>query len=318
MSVDQLEERLQNLAIEIPDVRRITTRVLARQARRRGRRLPRVALSAVAAILLLALVAYFVPAADTAIADVPFAGDLLREAGLVGASGRITAVDSTSTSSGYKLRLVGAYADSTRTVFLMHADPAIAAPDLPDLADQFGRTYHLSDSISNMLTGDLVMQFEALAWPDGFTGARVTLHATRLELPDGSFVSGDWKLNARLGLDETDPLPLPATATTGSIHYRFTSVAYTPATVSIDMIITGATMDDLNRRIPDGGKGTAVFSIDLIDPGGAVINGTYSLDSDQQGVHLHFLGYRLGPRGDYQLRVTYIGQGSFERVVAIP
>jgi hypothetical protein len=289
----------------------------------------------VATLLIASAVLYFVPAADAALADAPIAGDLLRDAGLLGAGNRVTAVGAVSTSSGYRVELVGAYADSTRTVLLLHAKPAVWLPSFPqpELKDQFGRTYFMGAATGNALTGNVVLEFDPLAWPDAITGARITLHLTELEpvncvaAPSGNpidtvcnsgpSVAGSWTLAATLGVDEGTALALPAPAHLGPATYRFTSVRSTAATIEVDMDITGVTSADLDRRVPDGGKGTAVFNIELLDPTGSIANGSYSTGEDQQGVHIQFLGYRFGP-GGYHLHVTYLGSGEFDRVLTVP
>jgi hypothetical protein len=292
MSIDLLEERLHNLSLETPDAGRVSARVLSRSAARRRRRWPRIAALGLANVALLALVAYFVPAADAVLADTPIAGDLLRDAGLVGAANRVTSVGALSTSSGYRMELVGAYADSSRTVLLVHASPAITLPAFAqELSDQFGRTYRIQSATTNALTGNLVMTFEPLAWPDAITGARITLRMTSVEpvtcvaspsgdlaqtvCTNGQPIVGTWTLPATLGVDELRALAVPAPAHLGPATYRFTSVRFSAATLSIDIDVTGLTAADLDRRIPDGGKGTAVFSIELLDPSGDVVTSSY-------------------------------------------
>jgi len=319
MTTELLERRLETLALAVPDAGRVTARALSSRPRPQVRRWPRVALSGVATVLLFAGTLYFVPVADLAIAKVPAASELLQQAGLVGAGDRIRWVDAVSTSSGLQLRLVGAYADSTRTVLIMHAEPAIATLGMdPYLTDQFGRLYRPESGYSNALTGDVVVQFKGLEWPAGLTGARVTLHTDSLELPDTSVVTGEWTLTATVTVDEERDLRLPASATTGRIHYQFTHVAYTPATVVVDMLVSGVTAGDLDRRIPDGGKGTAVFSIALLDPDGKELTGSYGWGGEGDVVPVHLVGFRVGGGGNYTLRVSYIGEGSFERVLSIP
>src|SRR5712692_1907354 len=181
MTIGLLEERLQNLSVDTPDAGRVAALVLSRASRRRTRRLPRALGAGAATIALLVLVAYFVPAADLALANVPVAGEVLRYAGLVGAADRITAVGAVSTSSGYRLKLVAAYADSSRTVLLLNADPPIQPATSVTLTDQFGRTYQWQNGTSDSNTGAWVMQFEGPAWPDSVTGARLTLHFSQLQ-----------------------------------------------------------------------------------------------------------------------------------------
>jgi hypothetical protein len=281
----------------------------------------------VATVLLIVLVGYFVPAADTAVASLP-AGDLLREAGLVGARDRITWVGATGTSSGIRLQLVGAYADSTRTVLLLHSDPpAYFGRPLVELTDQFGRHYYMHSARGDMRTGNVSAEFDGLAWPDAITGARITLHLSEVlvlvrpykdaEPTEPKEVQGSWTLRATLGVDEATPLPLPAPASLGSAHFQFTSASYSAATVAVEVDITGVTGEELSRRIPDGLKGKPVFTADLIDPTGQVIGGG-GWSGTQNGVHMRMLGYRLGGGGDYVVRIKYVDAGEFERVLNIP
>jgi hypothetical protein len=86
----------------------------------------------------------------------------------------------------------------------------------------------------------------------------------------------------------------------------------------IDVEITGVTMTDLVRMIPDGRKGTPAFTYDLIDPNGEVISGGSSISEDLGAEHLHLVGFRLNHGGNYTLRFTYVGSGEFERVLHVP
>ena len=335
MSIDLLEQRLENLSVAAPDAGRVTARVLSRVAERRRRRWPRIAALGVANVALLLLAAYFVPAADAVLADTPIAGDLLRDAGLAGAANRVTSVGAVATSSGYRLQLVGAYADSTRTVLLVHSQPAVwLGPGPMTLTDQFGRTYRMQGAIGNALTGNLIFEFEALAWPDAITGARITLYVTGvapvnctgLQSADpadvtctnpGPPVAGTWTLPATLGVDEDIALALPAPAQLGPAKFRFVSVRSSSATIAVDIEVTGVTSEELSRRIPDGKKGIEVFTISVFGPNGEIVNGNGGNFPNEQGVHLHVYGYRVAP-GEYHVHATYQGYGEFDRVLRVP
>ncbi len=334
MTTDALEQRLTDLTFETPDPGRITARVLS-QARKPSRRLlPRALALGVATLVIAAAVLYFVPAAGVAIADAPVAGDLLRDAGLVGAGNRITSVGAIAKSSGYRLELVGAYADSTRTVLLVHSEPAIWLPggEEPVITDQFGRTYPLRSAVMNALTGNVALQFDALGWPDAITGARITFYVTEVapvtcvaapsgnpadaDCNTGSPVAGSWTLPATLGVDETVTLKVPAPVHLGPATFRFTSVRSSAATILIDIDVAGVTADDLAGRIPDGGKGTAVLTIDLLAPTGELVTISYEVTQDQGGVHILFFGYRVAA-GDYRVHISYRGSES-ESVLTVP
>jgi hypothetical protein len=309
-------------------------------AKPQRRHFGRAAALAVATLGLMLGVLYFVPRTDAVLADTPIAGDLLRDAGLVGVGNRVTAVGAVSTSSGYRLELIAAYADSTRTVLLVHAQPGIEFVGAgPELKDQFGRTYHFSSGSANGLTGNLVLTFEALAWPDAITGARITLVWTAVEpwscvvpaggtsidavCTKGQIVTGSWTLPATVGIDEGTVLALPAPARLGSANFRFTSVLATPATIEVDMEVTGVSFEELSKIVPDGFKGMPAFSTDLIGPDGVnhMEGGGGNWSDDLLGTHIQI--HLTWPRdasapGDYRLRVTYVGLGQFERVLHIP
>ncbi len=333
MTPDILEQRLAGLTMNVPDSGRITARVLSTAAMPRRRHFARVAALAVATLALMLAVLYFAPRVDAVLADTPVAGNLLRDAGLTGAGDRVTAVGAVATSSGYRLELVGAYADSTRTVLILHAEPGIwiGGPG-PELKDQFGRSYRLGSGMADARTGEVVMTFEALAWPDAITGARITLHWAAIQpvvcvtpagdisgfpvCSPGPSVAGSWTLPAIIGVDEGTVLALPAPARLGSANFRFTSVVSTPATITVDIEVTGMTAADLNKRAPDGGKGTALFTVDLVAPDGSDMGRG---GSEGSGDLIHFWWARdASSAGDYRLHIAYQGLGEFDRVLHIP
>lgn len=340
MTPDLLEQRLAGLVVNAPDAGRITAQALSLAAKPQRRRFLRVAALAVATLGLMLGVLYFVPRTDAVLANTPIAGDLLRDAGLAGAGDRVTAVGAVSTSSGYRLELIGAYADAARTVLLIHAEPQILfAGRGPDLKDQFGRTYYLHGGETNGLTGNIVLTYDALAWPDAITGARITLIATAVQpftcaMPPGGTsldavcstgqpMTGSWTLPATIGIDEGTVLALPAPGRLGPANFRFTFVVSTPATISIGMEVTGMSYDDLYKRVPDGLKGRQLFNIELIGPDGASMggNGAGNASDNLTGTRIQIGLYwpRSGPAaGDYRLRVTYEGLGEFDRVLHIP
>jgi hypothetical protein len=337
MTPDVLEQRLADLAIDTPDPGRINALVMSRAARPQRRYVARAVAIGVATIAFMGAVLYFVPAVDVVLADAPIARELLRDAGLLGAGNRVTSVGAVSTSSGYRLELVGAYADSTRTVLLVHAEPPIvlASIGMPTLTDQFGRSYFVHSVKSNALTGNLVLESEPLGWPDAITGARITLHITSVAaipcigLPSvdpadikcnpGPPVAGSWTLPATLGVDEGTSLPVPAPAQLGPARFRFTSVRSSAATIAVDFEVTGVTGEELSRRIPDGKKGTAVFTLELLGPNGEIAGGGagWRSSSNDPALHMYLLGYRFAP-GEYHLHATYVGYGEFDRVIRVP
>jgi len=108
VSLDPLEQRLTHIELDTPDPGRISARVLTLRPKARRVSVFRVPAVGLATIALALAVLYFVPAAAAALAGVPGGGDLLREAGLAGAAGKVTTVGAVAESSGYRITLVGA------------------------------------------------------------------------------------------------------------------------------------------------------------------------------------------------------------------
>jgi hypothetical protein len=118
-------------------------------------------------------------------------------------------------------------------------------------------------------------------------------------------------------------LALPAAAHLASANFRFTSVVATPATIGVEIEVTGISFADLYKVIPDGGKGTPAFSTDLIGPDGVTDmgggDGRSSDDLTGTQIHIQLRWPRDGSvGGDYHLHIKYVGLGGFDRVLHIP
>lgn len=305
MTNQLLEERLQALAVEAPDAGRVVSRVLAARPAPRTRRSPRLALSAVAALVMVVLVAYFVPAAGTVLARVPIAGDI------VGARDHVTLVGDTKTVNGYTVTLVAAYADATRTELIFNTSPAASLGLGVHMKDQFGRSYTVSSSFTDLTTGDTQVELDPLGWPAQLTGARITVEVSELH-PNGDPTvppaTGPWTLHATLGVDKATALALPEPATLGRAHLQFTSVVYTPGSIAIDFEISGVSFEDLQLGIPATPKPQPAFAVDLLDANGKSTLASSEERDDWRGViHVHVLGDRTsGTR--YSFVATYLGE----------
>jgi len=316
MSVEPLEHRLRDLAVTAaPDAGRVTARVLSTHRRTARWRWRRATLSAVAALVIFAVVAYFAPATSTVVARVPLAG------ATVGASERVTTVGASAVSAGYTITLVGAYADSTRTELRLHVSPAAMIGIGINLSDQFGRTYGATSSSGNLLTGDVTAEFEPLAWPDAMTGARIEIHVSQLDagVDVRQVVRGAWTLHATLGVDEGNTLANPAPISLGSARLSFTSVIATPGSLEVDLDIAGVSLQDLEARAPDTAttKGSPVFTLDLRDSEG---NSVLASDNETQDwfwpIHVRLQSYISAP-GKYLIVAGYDGQVA-TRSITVP
>ncbi len=326
MSLDPLEQRLTQLELETPDPGRISARALTTRRKARRAKLIRVPAVGLGVIALAVAVLYFVPATAAVLAGTPIGGDLLREAGLAGAAGRVTAVGAMADSSGFRLTLVGAYADSTRTVLLMRSSPAITPDAQAVLTDQFGRTDPMQSGYADARTGDLILQFDPLGWPNSVIGARLTLHISQVksfyydasasDWKVGPPVAGDWTTRATLGVDEGASLVAPSAGQVGGAECTFGAARSSDATIVVDIYMHGVTPAQLDTRIPDGGKGRAVFDVSLVDPNGDQSPDGYRLSPSSDGTIVQLIAFR-SIAGNYQLRVTYQG-GELDRVLRVP
>ncbi len=330
-----LEDRLTELELRMPDT--LPLRILGHAAQTSERevtsvrRRPRWATVALAIGLLIAVVSgasFYAPRFAQALADAPIVGTAigpaLRSAGLAGLQGRFTVLDSRATSSGYAVRLVAGYADNNQTVLVLRVDP----PDhnafgRTQLTDQFGRTIAFSGGMSDARTGNNVLIFQALPWPDSSLGARLHLHISTLEAAGSNQpVAGDWTLQGTISVEPSRALPLPAAGMLGDSTVRFTKVEATSATVSVYLEISGPVATQLDRMvgptIPYVAKPHFAFSSELVDANGqpaTLLNGTGSTSSGPAQI---WAGWVITHPGDYQLRIAYEGVGSFERTITIP
>jgi hypothetical protein len=330
-----LEDRLADLDLRMPDT--LVPRILAQAAQLGTRRIqpvrhrPRWVTVAMAVVLLVVVVSgasFFAPRFAQALADAPIVGTAvgpaLRSVGLAGLQGRFTALDSRTTSSGYTVKLVAGYADNNQTVLVLKVEP----PDhsffaQPRLTDQFGRTIELRGGMSDQRTGDNVLLFNGVPWPDSLLGARLRLHATILEaLPNGQPVSGDWTLEGTIPVESSRALPLPSAGNLGDSTFRFTQIEATSATVSIHMEISGSLAKQLDQMvgetIPGVAKPHEAFSYELVDASGRAATGIYGSISTGYGPAQLSASWVVTHPGDYRLRIAYEGVGSFERTITVP
>jgi hypothetical protein len=206
----------------------------------------------VVAILFVNLVAaYFAPRYGQALADAPIVGGVaspvLRYSGLD--ASQITHLNVSTTSAGHTIKLVGAYADTERTVLLLEVDGKLHG--LPGkesvccyaegtLVDQFAVEYQ------HIYSPDaLAMTFQPLVGPSIQLGSRLKLHITSLQglRPEFQRVSGDWTLNLTLIQQGGKVLPVPDPVTANGITYTVKSVHLSGMQLHIDFSLSGPPVD---------------------------------------------------------------------------
>ena len=322
-AIDPLARRLAALDLRAPDAHELTARVL-RGRHEPPRRSPIRLTLALAAVVVIATLAatYYAPAFSQALADVPVAGWFLRDVGLANAAQRITSLDASAAGAGYTVRLVGGYADGARTLLFTRVAPAarigvdLRAP--PELVDQFGRTYALTGAIQDAANGEAVLEFAPLEWPASALGARLALRVRELRdglPPSERAIAGPWTLTGTIAVDEARDLTPPAPVDLGSLHLVFTRIRVFPAALLVEFRASGASPDELTRRIPDGLKGRAAFRVELRDPSGMLQDpleaGFSGAGQDVSGQWL----WSVHDTGGFRLRIVLEGSGSAEREI---
>jgi hypothetical protein len=319
---DQLAQLLRKLPLDEPRSELITSRVLGAAARPSpSRQLPRLAIAAailVAAVPVAWGVLYFSPATAAALADAAgpggFSHEILDNFGL-GAE-NITAQSSSATSSGYRVQLVGAYADSIRTVVLLKTDPPGFVGGFAQLTDQFGATYHPSNGEGNLLTGDQVLSFEPPSWLASTTGMRFTLTLNALHVLDGEDVGGSWTVKGVVLLKTGKLLQAPASGSLGSGTVRFTEVRYVGRVVSIQAEVRGVSLDEVPQVKQT--KPSPRFQVELAPTDGRPSKPTNSFEWSPSGdvMKVHLLFVNVDP-GTYNLILSLEGEGQLQRTLVV-
>lgn len=256
--IDSLERELYELEFDVPEglvdravvgAARVPVRAqVSQQICIAGRMTAGRAAALVAAILFVNLVAaYFAPRYGQALADAPIVGGVtspvLRYSGLD--AGQITHLDVSATSSGHTIKVVGAFADTERTVLLLEIDGRPHGVPMKEtaccyaegiLVDQFALEYQHIYSADPM-----AMTFAPLAGPASQLGARLKLHITRLLGLSAEFqpVRGDWSLNLTLIQQAGKVLAAPDPATGNGIVYTVKSARLSGTQLHIDFSLSG-------------------------------------------------------------------------------
>jgi len=265
---DRLERTLEEMDFELPAG--LVDRALgaaaadplqSRSARRPWKRPRNVLIGISAASILLiaanALTAYFAPRYGQALADAPVlgavAGPVLHFSGLD--ASEVTPLNEAVTSSGHTVKLIGAYADSERTVLFIEVDGQ--PHGLPNkrqsccfawstLTDQFGHSYQQIYSVDA-----LAPTFGPLVSPASNLGARLTLHISSLTPTGPGFTqaSGDWELRLTLIQQAGVVLPLPAPMTANGVTYRFTSLHLSQRQIKVNYTLSGPLVDQQRKLV---------------------------------------------------------------------
>jgi len=322
--IDQLAQRLRELPLDQPRPGPITVRVLVAAGRPApARRLSHLAIAV--AVLLAALpvawgVLYFSPATAAALADASgpggFSAEILDNFGL-GAE-NVTAQNSSATSTGYTVHLVGAYADSIRTVVLLKMDPAGFMAGMPQLSDQFGTGYHPRSGEGNLLSGDQVISFQPASWLASGTGMRFTMTFNEIYLLGGERVVGSWTVKGVVLLKTGKSLQTPSSGSLGSGTVRFTEVRYVGRVVSIEAEVRGVSLEGEVPPVKQGTKPSPRFQVELAptDGGPRKPANSFSWSSSGDVTKLQLVFVNVDP-GTYHLVLALAGEGELQRSLLV-
>lgn len=312
----------------------LTRRVLAGVHQRARTTRRRLLLGAAVAPLVMigsaTLASYYAPAFAQALADAPVAGaitgPMLRNVGLAAAPHRVTSIDDSVSSSGYRVDLVGGYADPGRTILFLRTEPAarVVFGGLEELTlrDQFGQSYQVSGSVANLDTGENTLIFEPFRGPALGVGARMQLQFNTLSVgvASPSEVTGRWSLGGTLAPHEGTELAVPSDGAIGEMSIAFSRLRSTPVALLLEMRIETGGLD-MKRIIPDGAKGRMAFTVRLLDPqgrervllqadyggtgtgGATAVAGSWLWLIEEPGVH--------------EIRISYEGVGELRRMVNV-
>ena len=320
---DQLAQRLRELPLDEPRPERITSRVLGGAPRPApSRLLPRLAIAA--AILVAAGpvswgVLYFSPATAAALADASgpgFSHEILDNIGL-GTGSSITALSSSATSSGYRVQLVGVYADSIRTVILVKVQPGAMVSGFPRLTDQFGITYEMRSAEGNLETGDEAMIFDPPPGLVSVTGLRFTLEVHELVTMSRQSVHGAWTVKGVVLLNAVKHLAAPASGPLGQGSVTFIDARYGGRVISIRADVRGISLDGEVPAVSPATKPTPRFDIKLVRADGSLLRPLVSGWGSSGGVtKLEATWVNIEP-GTYNLVLTLAGEGGLQRTLVV-
>ena len=326
---EELARRLKDLPLEQPQARVITARVLS-EARRptrvpsRVRPRPAGFRPAALAVVLVAMLPltraflYFSPASSTALADVGgpngFSNFVLQGVGL-GPGSEVTSQSASVGDTSFRIRLVGAYADSIRTVVLVNVYPADANFDAV-LRDQFGLSYDMHSGQGDLRTGDYALAFSPASWLTAKAGLRFTLEMHPVPL-GFSLEGAPLKLRGVVLVNSGHQLATPESGPVGQGYLTFRSVRYAGRVVAFDAELSGIPNSELNREFPKG-SGLAALTIVMTPANGgpAIMASEYGESSNGGPTSLSAYFTDVDP-GSYALSIAVYGEGSLERTIVV-
>jgi len=191
-----------------------------------------------------------VPAADIPTTD-------LAAADLTPAAVLVSQVDLVATSGGRTVRLVGAYADPARTVFIFRTLPAAGSPTF-QVSDSTGPLNVGSGGAAGAVGDQIVYLFQGpSAGSDGMAHLNVAITGFDPIVPaEGRPIYGSWNFAFDLRVQPATSLPLPGLISTGSDRVNVETFELTPSVIHFKGVVHGASPSgvlDAGVSVVDGG-----------------------------------------------------------------
>lgn len=189
----------------------------------------------------------------------------LEAAALTGVADLVTPFQLASTDGGRTMTLIGAYADTARTVFLFRESPDMGVPNAA-VNDERGFINGSSSAgpiRAPGVRGDYYFALDEGAHPeaDGFARLMVTISHLSRWSPAGGNVSGNWAFNVALKVQPGQALPAPNQFRLGAWKVTIETLELTPAAVHLQTVVNGASPEALV------GPGKGPF-VELVDAAG--------------------------------------------------
>ncbi|MDQ6712954.1 MAG: hypothetical protein M3Z28_07155 [Candidatus Dormibacteraeota bacterium] len=248
----------------------------------------------------------------------------LQVAGLAGVADLVTPFQFSSTDNGRTLTLIGAYADTARTVLLFRENPDLGLPNVRVNDDQgFVDAGGSAGPVhAPGFRGDYYVALDEGAHPgaDGVAHLAITVSNLQRWTPAGGIVEGNWAFNIAITVQPGHALAAaPNQFRLGAWKVTIERLELTPAVVRLQTLVNGASPVML------GGPGNATF-VELVDSAGNPVRelgGGAGITVPKQQVNpVNYLNSRtrdewLRPAaGTYRLRFQGSG-GRFEIPIVI-
>lgn len=204
------------------------------------------------------------PASSLVVAHLLPAQDLAA-AGLTNLAELVTPLELSSVDNGRTVTLIGAYADTARTVLIFRESPDMGVPSA-SVSDEVGQINASSSAgpvRSPGVRSDYYLALDGGAHPgvDGLAHLAITISHLNRWTPAGGIVSGSWAFNAALKVQPGQLLAAPNRFRLGAWTVTVETLELTPAVVHLQTVVNGASPEALV------GPGKGAF-VELVDGAG--------------------------------------------------